>query len=165
LPGPPGDTASTALTIDAHLHERPQSDPARAKAVGGSATFAGDTERDGWRVRHAKNRNGRSRSARITSEKRPAHAAGHGCRVPVFNLTNMEQGLASRRGFTSVMMETPGLVDPRIYPVPATAEMKKPCIERFEAIGPASHADCIRPIPLAEMAKRHGSGRLCPKLV
>jgi fructose-bisphosphate aldolase class II len=37
-------------------------------------------------------------------------------------------------------------------------------MERFEQFGTAGHADRIRTIPLAEMAKRYVAGNLDPKV-
>ena len=42
--------------------------------------------------------------------------------------------------------------------------MKKLCMERFEEFGTAGNADKIKPLPLAEMAKRYASGSLDPKV-
>ena len=50
--------------------------------------------------------------------------------------------------------------DPRKYLVPAMAAMKRLCMERFEEFGTAGNAHRIKPIPLAEMAKRYASGSL-----
>ncbi len=36
------------------------------------------------------------------------------------------------------------------------------CAERFEQFGTAGHASRIRPLPLAEMARRYRSGALDP---
>jgi fructose-bisphosphate aldolase class II len=44
------------------------------------------------------------------------------------------------------------------------AAMKKLCIERFEAFGTAGNADKIKPLSLAEMAKRYRSGELAAKI-
>jgi fructose-bisphosphate aldolase class II len=40
------------------------------------------------------------------------------------------------------------------------AEIKELCMNRFEAFGSAGHADRIKPISLAEMARRYASGSL-----
>jgi fructose-bisphosphate aldolase class II len=63
-----------------------------------------------------------------------------------------------------VLAERPEEFDPRKYLVPAMAEMQKLCAERFEQFGTAGHADRIKPMALAEMAKRYASGGLEPKL-
>ena len=44
------------------------------------------------------------------------------------------------------------------------AAMRKLCAERFEAFGTAGNADKLKPISLAEMAKRYKSGSLAPKV-
>ncbi|MCA8881458.1 MAG: fructose-bisphosphate aldolase class II [Rhodobacteraceae bacterium] len=72
--------------------------------------------------------------------------------------------MAMTGAIRKVLMEAPDQFDPRKYLVPAMVEMKKLCIERFEAFGTAGHADRIRPIPLAEMAKRYAAGSLDPKI-
>ena len=41
-------------------------------------------------------------------------------------------------------------------------QMKKLCAKRFEQFGTAGHADRIKPIPLAEMARRYAAGTLDP---
>ena len=42
--------------------------------------------------------------------------------------------------------------------------MTKLCVERFEAFGTAGHADKIKAIPMADMAKRYADGSLAPKI-
>ena len=61
-----------------------------------------------------------------------------------------------------VLMENPSEFDPRKFLVPAIAAMQKLCKERFEQFGAAGQADRIKPIPLADMAKRYASGSLDP---
>jgi fructose-bisphosphate aldolase, class II len=68
--------------------------------------------------------------------------------------------MAMTAGIRQVLMERPEEFDPRKYLGPAMEQMKKLCIERFEAFGTAGHADRIRPIALAEMAKRYAAGSL-----
>jgi fructose-bisphosphate aldolase class II len=63
-----------------------------------------------------------------------------------------------------VLDENRAEFDPRKYLVPAMAEIKKLCINRFEAFGSAGHADRIAPISLAEMVRRYASGSLKPRL-
>jgi fructose-bisphosphate aldolase class II len=43
------------------------------------------------------------------------------------------------------------------------AAMRKLCKERFEQFGTAGNAQKIKPLPVAEMAKRYKSGSLDPK--
>jgi fructose-bisphosphate aldolase, class II len=66
--------------------------------------------------------------------------------------------------FRRVAHETPKEFDPRKFLKPAMDAMEQLCAERFEAFGTAGHAARIRPIPLAEMARRYASGSLAPKL-
>jgi fructose-bisphosphate aldolase class II len=72
--------------------------------------------------------------------------------------------MAMTGAIRKVLMEKPEEFDPRKYLVPAMAEMTKLCMERFEQFGTAGHADRIRTIPLAEMAKRYVAGSLDPKV-
>jgi fructose-bisphosphate aldolase class II len=72
--------------------------------------------------------------------------------------------MAMTGAIRKVLTENPSEFDPRKYLVPAMAAMKKLCMERFEQFGTAGNADRIKPIPLAEMAKRYASGGLDPKI-
>jgi fructose-bisphosphate aldolase class II len=72
--------------------------------------------------------------------------------------------MAMTGAIRKVLMENPGEFDPRKYLVPAMAAMKKLCMQRFEQFGTAGQADRIKPIPVAEMAKRYASGSLDPKV-
>ncbi len=54
--------------------------------------------------------------------------------------------------------------DPRKYLKPAIQAMQKVCKDRYEAFGTAGKASKIKPIPLAEMAKRYAKGELDPKI-
>ena len=67
---------------------------------------------------------------------------------------------AIRKLFT----ENPAEFDPRKYLKPAMAAMQAQCEERYERFGAAGHADKIRPISLAEMAKRYAAGELNQKI-
>jgi fructose-bisphosphate aldolase class II len=60
--------------------------------------------------------------------------------------------------------EKPGEFDPRSFMKPAMASMQKVCKERYEAFGAAGHGSKIKPIALADMAKRYASGELDPKV-
>jgi fructose-bisphosphate aldolase class II len=61
-----------------------------------------------------------------------------------------------------VLQEDPSEFDPRKYLKPAMNALTKLCTERFEQFGTAGHASAIKPIPLADMAKRYASGSLDP---
>ncbi len=52
--------------------------------------------------------------------------------------------------------------DPRKYLKPAMQAMEKVCIDRYESFATAGNASKIKPIPLAEMAKRYTAGTLDP---
>jgi fructose-bisphosphate aldolase class II len=54
--------------------------------------------------------------------------------------------------------------DPRKFLKPAMDALRKLCTERFEQFGTAGNAGLIRPLPLAEMAKRYKSGALDPRI-
>jgi len=53
--------------------------------------------------------------------------------------------------------------DPRKFLKPAMDAMRVLCAQRFEEFGAAGHADKIKPLPLAAMAKRYAAGDLAPK--
>lgn len=63
-----------------------------------------------------------------------------------------------------VALEKRGEFDPRNFMRPAMAALEKLCAERFEQFGTAGHASRIKPLPLAEMAKRYRSGALDPAI-
>ncbi len=52
--------------------------------------------------------------------------------------------------------------DPRKFMKPAMEALEKLCAERYEMFGAAGMASRIKPIPLAEMAKRYAAGELDP---
>jgi len=54
--------------------------------------------------------------------------------------------------------------DPRKFMKPAMDALRKLCVERFEQFGTAGRAARIRPVTLADMAKRYKSGSLDPQL-
>ena len=60
--------------------------------------------------------------------------------------------------------EKPAEFDPRSFMKPAMAAMQKVCKQRYEEFGAAGHGSKIKPIPLADMAKRYASGELDPKI-
>ncbi len=66
--------------------------------------------------------------------------------------------------FRKVAMENRAEFDPRKFLKPAMDAMEKLCAERYEQFGTAGQASKIRPIPLAEMARRYQSGSLEPQL-
>lgn len=59
-----------------------------------------------------------------------------------------------------VFVENPAEFDPRKYLKPAMAAMQAVCEERYEQFGAAGQAAHIKPISLADMAKRYASGEL-----
>jgi fructose-bisphosphate aldolase, class II len=63
--------------------------------------------------------------------------------------------LAITGAIRKVLAETPEKFDPRDYNKPARDAMKKVCVDRMIAFGQAGNADKIKPISLAEMAKRY----------
>ncbi len=66
--------------------------------------------------------------------------------------------------FRKVAREKKAEFDPRAFLKPALAAMEKLCADRFEAFGTAGNASRIKPISLAEMAKRYKSGALDPRV-
>lgn len=66
--------------------------------------------------------------------------------------------------FRKVAMEKKAEFDPRAFLKPAMAALEKLCAQRFEEFGTAGRASRIRPLPLAEMARRYASGALDPTL-
>ncbi|MBE1236614.1 fructose-bisphosphate aldolase class II [Phaeovibrio sulfidiphilus] len=63
-----------------------------------------------------------------------------------------------------VFAENPAVFDPRTYLKPAMASMEALCIDRYERFGAAGMASKIKPIPLADMAKRYADGSLDPQV-
>jgi fructose-bisphosphate aldolase, class II len=63
-----------------------------------------------------------------------------------------------------VFAEDAGEFDPRKYLKPAIAAMEKLCLERYEAFGTSNRASKIKPIPMADMARRYAAGELDPKI-
>jgi len=72
--------------------------------------------------------------------------------------------MASTAAIRKVLHEKPAEFDPRKYLKPAMEAMQKVCAERFEAFGTAGNAPKIKPIPMAEMAKRYADGTLDPRI-
>jgi len=63
--------------------------------------------------------------------------------------------LAITGAIRKVLSETPEKFDPRDYNKPARDAMKKVCVDRMISFGQAGNADKIKPVSLAEMAKRY----------
>ncbi|WP_341486926.1 class II fructose-bisphosphate aldolase [Pararhizobium sp. A13] len=61
-----------------------------------------------------------------------------------------------------VLMSDPAEFDPRKYLKPAMDALTRLCKQRFEEFGTSGNASRIRPLPLAEMAKRYATGSLDP---
>ena len=70
--------------------------------------------------------------------------------------------IAMTAEFRRIATEKPGEFDPRNFLKPAMAELEKLCVQRFEEFGTAGQASKIKPLSLAEMAKRYRSGELAP---
>jgi len=62
--------------------------------------------------------------------------------------------------FRRVASENPAEFDPRKFLKPAMDAMRTLCRDRFEAFGAAGNAARIRPVAMAEMARRYASGGL-----
>jgi fructose-bisphosphate aldolase class II len=63
--------------------------------------------------------------------------------------------LAITGAIRKVLVESPEKFDPRDYLKPARDAMKQVCIARMTAFGQAGHAGKIKPVSLAEMARRY----------
>jgi len=72
--------------------------------------------------------------------------------------------MAITAAIRKVLAEKKAEFDPRKYLKPSMEAMQKICEDRYEAFGTAGQAHKIKPIPLAEMAKRYASGALDPKV-
>jgi fructose-bisphosphate aldolase class II len=57
-----------------------------------------------------------------------------------------------------------GEFDPRKFLKPAMDALRILCKQRFEEFGTAGNASRIKPVSLAEMAKRYKSGALDPQI-
>jgi fructose-bisphosphate aldolase class II len=66
--------------------------------------------------------------------------------------------------FRKVAAQSKSEFDPRKFLKPAMDALRDLCRERFEQFGTAGHASRIKPIPLAEMARRYRSGTLEPEM-
>jgi fructose-bisphosphate aldolase class II len=72
--------------------------------------------------------------------------------------------LAMTAIFRKVAVQARGEFDPRKFLKPAMDALRELCRERFEQFGTAGNADRIKPITLAEMARRYRSGVLDPRI-
>ncbi|WP_102961317.1 class II fructose-bisphosphate aldolase [Mangrovicella endophytica] len=68
--------------------------------------------------------------------------------------------LAMTGAIRKVLTENRGEFDPRKYLRPAMDALRSLAAERFEQFGTAGHAGSIKPIALADMAKRYKNGSL-----
>lgn len=68
--------------------------------------------------------------------------------------------MAMAAAFRRVATQSPSEFDPRKFLKPAMDAMRDLVRERFEAFGTAGHASRIKPIPMAEMAKRYATQSL-----
>ena len=71
--------------------------------------------------------------------------------------------LAMTAIFRKVALQSKAEFDPRKFLKPAMVALRDLCRERFEQFSTAGNASRIKPIPLAEMARRYRSGALDPK--
>lgn len=72
--------------------------------------------------------------------------------------------MAMTGAIRKVYTEKPAEFDPRKYLKPAMEAMQAVCEARYQEFGAAGQAGHIRPISLADMAKRYKSGELDPKI-
>ena len=72
--------------------------------------------------------------------------------------------MAMTGAIRKVFTEKPEEFDPRKYLKPAMEAMQKVCEARYEAFGAAGWASTIKPISLADMAKRYKAGELDPEI-
>ena len=68
--------------------------------------------------------------------------------------------LSSTGAIRRYLAQNPAEFDPRKYLKETMVEMKKICIDRYEAFGTAGNASKITPINLEDMYKRYESGEL-----
>ena len=71
--------------------------------------------------------------------------------------------LAAAAEFRRIAVTKPDEFDPRKFLKPSMDAMASICRARFEAFGTAGQASRIKPIPMADMAKRYSSGALDPR--
>ncbi|MDB5429684.1 MAG: fructose-bisphosphate aldolase class [Caulobacter sp.] len=72
--------------------------------------------------------------------------------------------LAMTGAIRKVFAENPEEFDPRKYLKPAMEAMRAVCKARFEEFGASGHADKIKVVPQAAMAKRYAAGTYAPKM-
>jgi len=72
--------------------------------------------------------------------------------------------LAMTGAFRRIATRDRGQFDPRKFLQPALDAMQALCRDRFEQFGTAGNAGKIRPLGLAEMARRYASGALDPEI-
>ena len=72
--------------------------------------------------------------------------------------------MAMTGAIRKVYTEKPAEFDPRKYLKPAMDAMQAVCEARYQEFGAAGQAGHIKPISLADMAKRYKSGELDPKI-
>ena len=65
--------------------------------------------------------------------------------------------------FRRIASETASEFDPRKFLQPAMGALQALCRDRFEAFGTAGNASKIKPVSLAEMARRYAAGSLDPR--
>jgi len=70
--------------------------------------------------------------------------------------------MAMAAEFRRVAVSNPAEFDPRKFLKPAMDAMRDLCRARFEAFGTAGNAARIKPIPMADMARRYAAGVLAP---
>jgi len=90
-----------------------------------------------------------------------ARGIGHGVRK--VNI-DTDCRLAMTGAFRRIATEDRSQFDPRKFLQPALDAMQSLCKDRFEQFGTAGKAGKIRPVSLAEMARRYASGALHPKI-
>ena len=64
----------------------------------------------------------------------------------------------------TVLTQKPAEFDPRSYLKPAVTAVEAVCYERLEAFGAAGMAGRLKPLPLADMARRYAAGALAPRV-
>jgi len=72
--------------------------------------------------------------------------------------------LAMTAAFREVATRSPAEFDPRNFLAPAMTALRTLCRNRFEQFGTAGNASRLKPVPLAEMARRYRSGALAPRI-
>ena len=72
--------------------------------------------------------------------------------------------IAMTAAIRATLLKNKGEFDPRKYLKPAQEAMVKVCKQRYEEFGTAGQASKIKPVPLAEMAKRYAAGKLDPHI-